>query len=41
MEITAYVVPKAALSIPRLDDGFVNMQEPLRQLAGGAVISRS
>ena len=29
--------PEAALAIPRLEDGFVNMQEPLRQLAESVV----
>ena len=29
--------PEAALAIPRLEDGFVNMREPLRQLAESVV----
>ena len=29
--------PEAALAIPRFEDGFVNMQEPLRQLAESVV----
>lgn len=29
--------PGAALAIPRLEDGFVNMREPLGQLAESAV----
>lgn len=35
--IADVAAPEAALAIPRLEDGFVNMQELLRQLAESVV----